>query len=340
MHAVRFHQQGPPDVLQLEELPDPVPGHGEVLLNVRAASINHLDIWVRRSLPRIPVPRIPGADAAGIVAALGPGVQGLSVGDAVLIDPGTSCGACPRCFEGEHSLCDRFGIYGESFDGTYRDALVVPAVNCFAFPERWSFAEAAAFPLVALTSWRMCLSRGKLRPGENVLILGAAAGVGVMSIQIAKMVGCRVIATASTAAKRELCASLGADEVIDYSIDGWEKEVRALCPGGPDVTIDYVGPTTWGSSLKLTRAGGRILTCGATTGPVAKTSLTHVFFRQLSIVGSTMGARSDLREALRAAELGQLRPILSRTLPLADAAEGHRLIEERAVPGKLVLEMD
>ena len=338
MKAIRFHQQGPPDVLVLDDLPDPVPGPGEVLLDVRAASVNHLDIWVRRSLPRIPVPRIPGADAAGVVAALGPGVDGLSVGDPVLIDPGTSCGACPRCFEGEHSLCSRFGIYGESFDGTYRDRLVVPAVNCFAFPESWSFAQAAAFPLVALTSWRMCLSRGQLRPGETVLIFGAAAGVGVMCIQIAKMAGCRVIAAASTQAKRELCASLEADEVIDYSKDGWEKQIRGLCPGGVDVSIDYVGPTTWGSSLKLTRAGGRILTCGATTGPVAKTSLTQVFFRQLSIIGSTMGARSDLREALLAAERGHLKPVLSRTLPLVEAAAAHQLIEDRAVLGKLVLE--
>lgn len=339
MKAIRFHQQGPPDVLVLEELPDPVPGHGEVLLDVRAASVNHLDIWVRRDLPRIPVPRIPGADAAGVVAALGPGVEGLSVGDPVLIDPGTSCGACPRCFEGEHSLCRHFGIYGESFDGTYRDRLVVPAVNCFSFPQAWSFAEAAAFPLVALTSWRMCISRGRLAPGETVLILGAAAGVGVMCIQIAKMIGCRVIATASTEAKRALCASLGADEVVDYTAAGWEKQVRGLCPGGVDVCVDYVGPTTWGSSLKLTRAGGRVLTCGATTGPVAKTSLTHVFFRQLSIIGSTMGARSDLREALRAAELGHLEPVLGHTLPLRDAARAHQLIEDRAVLGKLALEV-
>jgi len=339
MQAIRFHQQGPPDVLVLDELPDPAPGLGEVLLDNKAASVNHLDIWVRRSLPRIPVPRVPGADAAGVVAALGPGVEGLSIGDRVLIDPGTSCGACPRCFEGEHSLCDRFGIYGESFDGTYCSKLVVPAVNCFCFPDAWSFAEAAAFPLVALTSWRMCVSRGRLRPGETVLILGAAAGVGVMCIQIAKMVGCRVLAAASTEAKRELCAALGADEVIDYAAEGWEKRVRGLCPGGVDVTVDYVGPTTWGSSLKLTRTGGRVLTCGATTGPVAKTSLTHVFFRQLSIIGSTMGARSDLREALRAAERGHLKPVLGRTLPLAEAAEAHRLIEDRAVLGKLVLEI-
>ena len=338
MRAVRFHKQGPPEVLKLEELPDPTPGHGEVLLDVHAAGVNHLDIWVRRDLPRIPVPRIPGADAAGVVSAVGPGVQGLSVGDRVLIDPGTSCGACARCAEGEHSLCQRFGIYGESFDGTYCSRLVVPAVNCFTFPEAWSFAEAAAFPLVALTSWRMCISRGRLHPGETVLIPGAAAGVGVMCIQIAKMIGCRVIAAASTKAKRDLCASLGADEVIDYTADGWEKQVRGLSPDGIDVTIDYVGPATWGSSLKLTRTGGRILTCGATTGAVAKTSLTHVFFRQLSIVGSTMGARKDLREALRAATLGHLRPVLDRTLPLADAAGAHRLIEDRAVLGKLVLE--
>jgi len=339
MRAVRFHQQGPPSVLAVEEVDDPIPGPGEVLIDVAAAGVNHLDIWVRRDLPRIPTPRIPGADAAGTVAALGEGVSGIALGDRVLVDPGLSCGACRRCFEGEHSLCTSFKILGESCDGTYCSKLVVPAVNCHPIPSEWSFAEAAAFPLVALTAWRMCVSRGRLRPTETVLILGAAAGVGVMCIQIAKMIGCRVIATASTEAKRALCSSLGADVVVDYTQDGWEKQVRAAAGGKVDVTIDYVGKTTWPSSLKLTRNGGRVLTCGATTGDASAAGLSHIFFRQLSIIGTTMGARSDLAEALAAAERGLLRPVLHSVLPLAEAARAHQLIEDRAVLGKLVLEV-
>ncbi|MCP4873216.1 MAG: zinc-binding dehydrogenase [Proteobacteria bacterium] len=339
MRAIRFHEQGPPSVLRLDEVDDPNPGPGEVLLDVAAAGVNHLDIWVRRDLPRIPVPRIPGADAAGTVAALGEGVTGIEVGDKVLIDPGLSCGTCRRCFEGEHSLCSSFKILGESCNGTYCSKLAVPAVNCHPIPEGWTFVQAAAFPLVALTAWRMCISRGRLRPGETVLILGAAAGVGVMCIQIAKMVGCRVIATASTEAKRELCAALGADITIDYTADGWEKQVRAAAGGKVDVTIDYVGGATWGSSLKLTRNGGRVLTCGATTGDATAAGLSHIFFRQLEIIGSTMGARSDLAEALVAANRGDLKPVLDGVLPLAEAARAHQLIEDRGVLGKLVLEV-
>ncbi|HCP48198.1 MAG TPA: alcohol dehydrogenase, partial [Deltaproteobacteria bacterium] len=184
MKVVRFHEQGPPDVLRYEEAEDPTPGPGEVLLDVRAASVNHLDIWVRRQIPGVSLPRTPGADAAGVVAELGEGVTGLDVGDRVLLLPGTSCGDCLRCQEGEPTLCRHYGIYGESFDGTYCSRLVAPAANCLPIPEAWDFAQAAAFPLVAVTSWRMCMVRGGLKEGENVLILGAAGGVGALCIQV------------------------------------------------------------------------------------------------------------------------------------------------------------
>lgn len=340
MRAVRFHEQGPPSVLQVDEVLAPTPGPGEVLLDVKAASVNHLDIWVRRQLPRIPLPRIPGADAAGVVAALGAGVTGIDVGDRVLIDPGISCGHCDRCIQGEASLCRTYGIQGESCDGTYVDQKVVHQRAVLPLPAGWSFAEGAAFPLVALTAWRMLMVRGGLRPPETVLILGAAAGVGVMCIQIAKLAGCRVLATASTQAKRDLCESLGADHVLDYTAEGWQREVRGLAPGGVDVTVDYVGKTTWRDSIKLTRAGGRIVTCGATTGHDPSAELTHVFFRQLSVIGSTMGSRADLEACLRAASRGQLRPVLDGTMPLEKAWVAHQRIEDRAVLGKLVLTME
>ncbi len=342
MRAIRFHEQGPPEVLRLERIAPPAPpGRGEVLLEVRAASVNHLDIWVRRSLPNIPLPRIPGADAAGVVLQVGPGVTGVRPGQRVLIDPGFTTEDTIEVLRGEPSLSKAYGILGESCDGTYCERLVVPARSCLPIPAGWSFAQAAAFPLTALTAWRMCVVRGQLRPGEDVLILGAAAGVGVLCIQIAKLAGCRVIAAASTRAKLDLCASLGADELIPYADVNWVSEARRLTGGrGVDVTIDYVGKTTWAGSLRATRAGGRILTCGATTGHDPTTDLRQVFFRQLSIIGSTMGSTADLAAALKLAGEGRLEPVLSEVLPLAEAARAHRLIEERAVLGKVVLEME
>jgi len=340
VHAVRFHEQGPPSVLQLDDVPDPSAGPGEVLLDVRAAGINHLDIWVRRTLPDIPVPRIPGADAAGVVAALGEGVSGLAVGDRVLIDPGLSCGTCLTCHRGEPTLCRQYKILGESCNGTYCTRLAIPAQNCLPIPDGWSFAQAAAFPLTALTAWRMLVVRGRLAPGEDVLVLGGAAGVGVMCIQIAKALGCRVIATASTEEKRALCRDLGADLAVDYTEGDWPRQVKAATGRrGVDLTVDYIGKTTWKGSLRATAAGGRIVTCGATTGHDPIEDLRHVFFRQLSIIGSTMGSRADLVSALTQARAGRLNPVIDRVLPLAEAAAAHQRIEDRAVLGKLVLEM-
>jgi len=341
MQAIRFHRQGPPEVLQLEDIPEPSsPGPGEVLIEVRAAGVNHLDVWCRREVPGIPLPRIPGADASGVVRALGQGVTSVQPGDSVLIDPGFSCGSCEACRRGEASLCPSYGILGESCDGTYRELITVRADACHPLPKGWSFAEAAAFPLVATTAWRMCVRKGQFKAGETVLILGAAAGVGVLCIQIAKMMGCRVIATASSPAKRALCAELGADHCIDYSAEGWTREVRALTDKrGVCATIDYIGKTTWKDSLRLTKSGGRILTCGATTGRDPVSDLNHIFFRQLSILGSTMGDPSDLQAALQAARAGDLRPVLDRTLPLSEASTAHQLIEDRQVLGKLVLEV-
>jgi len=341
VRAIRFHHQGPPSVLQLDEVPPlPPPGPGEVRLEIHSASVNHLDIWVRRELPGVSLPRIPGADAAGVVSEVGPGVSSVGIGDRVLIDPGFTTGPSEQEARGNPSLSPHYKILGESCDGTYRDELVLEAKRCLPIPAGWSFEQAAAFPLTALTAWRMCMTQGQLKPGETVLILGAAAGVGVMCIQIAKLAGCRVLAAASTPEKRALCDALGADELIPYTDLDWVKETRRLTGGaGADVTIDYVGKTTWKRTIRATRAGGRILTCGATTGHDPVTDLRHVFFRQLSILGSTMGSTADLQAALRVARRGQLRPVVDQTLPLTDAARAHELIEGRAVLGKVVLSM-
>tara|TARA_Y100001968_G_C19443994_1_gene764210 strand:- start:234 stop:1274 length:1041 start_codon:yes stop_codon:yes gene_type:complete len=341
MQAIRFEHQGPPEVLHLCELPDPVPGPGQVLLEVHAASVNHLDIWVRRELPGVQLPRIPGADAAGMVCAVGEGVSSPGPGTRVLLNPGYGCGSCARCDEGETSLCRRYHILGESGDGTYCSKLVVAAEQCLPVPQDWSFEEAAAFPLVAITSWRMCVTRGALRAGEKVLILGASGGVGAMCVQLARHRGCQVIATASTEEKLALCRRLGAEYTVNYSDSDWPRRVRELAGrGGVDVTIDCVGKATWQQSLRLTRAGGRILTCGATTGHDPVEDLRHIFFRQLSVIGSTMGSRQDLEAALAVAAQGEISPVIHRVLPLSQAARAHQLIEDRAVLGKIVLVPD
>lgn len=339
MRAVRFHRQGPPECLQVDTIDDPHPGPGEVRVAIAAVGVNHLDVWTRREIPGVTLPRIPGADAAGTVAELGPGVTGLQVGDRVLLDPGLSCGSCRRCVEGDASLCATYRILGESCDGTYCEQIAVPARNCVPVPAGWSWAEAASFGLVALTAWRMCITRGRLTAGEDVLVLAGAAGVGVMCIQIARLAGCRVIATASTEAKRQLCRDLGADEAIDYTADGWTRRCKQLAPGGFDAVVDYVGAATWRDSIRLTRSGGRILTCGATTGGAPSAELQHVFFRQLSVIGSTMGSRADLEAALGLARRGLLRPVVGDVLPLAEAAEAHRRLEAREAAGKLVLQV-
>lgn len=344
MRAIRFHHQGPPSVLQLDDIAPPEPGPGELLIEVRAAGVNHLDIWTRRSLPHVRMPRVPGADAAGVVVALGPGVAGRAgtpaLGARVVIDPGQGCGRCERCWTGEPTLCRSYGIRGESGDGTYTERIVVAADAALPFPDAWTFAQAASFPLVAMTAWRMIVERGRVRAGETVVVLAAAAGVGVLAIQILRHAGCKVIAGASTDEKRDLAASLGAHEVFDYTTADWPKEIRQRTGGaGADVVIDYVGKRTWAGSQRALRPGGRLLTCGATTGHDPNEDLRQIFFRQLEVIGSTMGSRADLARCLRLASDGALRPVLARTLPLEAAEQAHALIEDRAVAGKIALEV-
>jgi len=340
MDAITFHQHGGPDVLKLETMPDPTPGLGEAVVEVKAAAINHLDIFVRRGIPghTLPLPHIPGSDGAGVIAAIGPGVTGLAVGDRVVINPGIGCDTCEFCVEGEPSLCARYRIMGEQFAGAYAQYVAMPSRNLLPMPPHLSFPDAAALPLTLLTAWRMMITRGHIQPGEDVLILGAGSGVGVMAIQIAKMAGARVFATASTEEKRARASQLGADVVIDPAEAPLQRTIRALTDKrGVDVVVDYVGEATWLSSLKSLRNGGRLLTCGATSGFAPQEDLRHIFFRQLQIIGSTMGSRRDLEQGLKAVARGFIRAVVHQTLPLADAREGQRLLEQREAFGKVVL---
>ena len=340
MKAVLFHEHGGPEVLKYEDAPDPKPGRGDVLIEVKATSINHIDIFLRRGMPgvRVPLPKIAGCDAAGIIKEVGPDVSGLKPGDRVTINPGISCGHCEFCASGFGSQCTTYAMVGEHIDGAYAQLLRVPAHIVLPIPDSLSFEEAAAAPLVFLTAWSMMVAKGDIRPGEDVLILGAGAGVGTAAIQIAKLVGCRVIATASTDEKLARAKQLGADILINYRKEEFDKRVRDITnKRGVDVVIDYIGADTWVQSLRSARKGGRVLTCGATTGFAPQTDLRHIFYRQVRVIGSTMGSHKEFMDVMKCIFRGQLKPIIDRVLPLSEAGQGHQLIEKREVFGKIVL---
>jgi NADPH:quinone reductase-like Zn-dependent oxidoreductase len=275
---------------------------------------------------------------AGVVAEVGPGVSHFAVGDRVLANPGIACGGCEYCHQGETSLCLEYAILGEHTDGCWVERVVLPASNLHSIPPAMTFEEAAAVPLVFLTAWRMLVSRARLRPGEDILVLGAGSGVGSAAIQIATLLGARVFATASTAEKRARALDLGASEVIDYTRGPFDKEIRRLtAKRGVDVVVDHVGAETWPQSLRSLARNGRLVTCGATSGFEATTDLRHVFFRQLQILGSTMGTRREMTEVVRAFARGQLKPVVDSVFTFADAAAAMRKLEARDVFGKIVL---
>jgi NADPH:quinone reductase-like Zn-dependent oxidoreductase len=340
MKAVVFHEHGGPEVLRYEDVADPLPGRGEVVIEVRATSINHIDIFLRRGMPglTVPLPKIAGSDASGVIRELGPEVSGLKIGQRVTINPGISCGRCEFCSAGFASQCVSYHMVGEHSDGAYSELVKVPAHIVLPIPDSLSFEDAAAAPLVFLTAWSMMVSKGKIRPGEDILILGAGAGVGTAAIQIAKMTGCRVFATASNDQKLEEARKLGADFLINYKKDEFDKKIREITnKRGVDVVVDYIGADTWVRSLRSARRGGRVLTCGATTGFAPQTDLRQIFFRQVQVIGSTMGSHREFLDVMKCVFRGQLKPVIDRVLPLKDARKGHELIEQRAIFGKIVL---
>jgi NADPH:quinone reductase-like Zn-dependent oxidoreductase len=311
-----------------------------VRVRVRASGLNHLDTWVRRGVPghRFPLPMIPGCDGAGTVDAVGPGVTSVAPGDEVVLAPGLSCGACRECSEGRDHLCAQYGILGETRNGTNAELVTLPAVNALRKPAGLGFEEAAAVPLAFLTAWTMLIDRAGLRAGETVLVLAAGSGVGSAAVQIARLHGATVVATASSEAKREAALRLGAHHVLDHSAPDWGKQLWALTERrGVDVAFEHVGAPTFATSLRSLRKGGRLVTCGATAGFEVTIDLRLVFFKSLSVLGSTMGSRGTLHRILRLVAEGALKPVVDRVLPLDQVAEAHRLMGERAQFGKLVL---
>ena len=294
MKAVVFSKHGGPEVLHVAEVADPRPRADEVLVRVRACSINHLDLWVRKGIPgvEIPMAHIPGSDIAGEIAAVGELVNDVHVGEKVVLAPGISCGHCHACLAGDDNLCRKYTLFGYLVDGGCAELVKSPARNVFPMPESLSFDEAAAVPLVFLTAWHMLVTRARLQPGEEILILGGGSGVGSAGIQIAKMLGGRVIATVGTEEKVEKAKALGADHVVLHSQTGWQADVKRLTHKhrGVDVVFEHVGTATWDHSLASLATGGRLVTCGATTGYDARLDLRFLFSRHLSVLGSYMGS--------------------------------------------------
>jgi len=340
MKAIALRGHGGPEAVKLEDLPDPVAGPGEVVVAVKAAALNHLDIWVRTGWQGLKLawPHVLGSDVAGVIDSVGPGVSEVRPGDAVVVNPSLGCGRCERCLSGEENLCRRYAILGEHVSGGQAEKLAVPARNVLPKPANLSFEEAAAIPLTFMTAWHALVARARLRLGETVLVHAAGSGVGVAAVQIAKLHGARVIATAGSDAKLEKARALGADEVVNYETQDFVQEVRRLtAKKGVEVVFEHVGKKTWEKSILAAGIGGRIVTVGATTGYDPLTDLRHVFFRQLSILGSTMGTAAELVEVLRWVGEGKLRPVVDRVLPLADAVKGQGLLADRAQFGKIVL---
>jgi NADPH:quinone reductase-like Zn-dependent oxidoreductase len=338
--AVVFHQHGGPEVLTYTEAAEPGISAREVLVRVRACALNHLDLWVRGGLPNVPIPlpHIPGSDVAGEVAKIGADVTSVRVGQKVVLAPGVTCGKCSACLAGLDNRCRQFTNLGYLIDGGCAEFVRVPEVNCFPYPENLSFEEAAAVPLVFQTAWHMLLSRAELQPGEDVLILGAGSGVGAAAIQIAKFFGARVIATAGTDEKLEKARQLGADHTINHKTQKIRDQVRQItAKRGVDVVFEHVGTATWEDSLASLAPSGRLVTCGATTGYDAKIDLRFLFSRQLSLLGSYMGTKSELLTVLKLIAAGRLKPVVDRVFPLTEAAAAHTYLESGAQFGKVVL---
>lgn len=342
MRCVVVREHGGFDRLLLEERPVPEPAPGQVRVRMRAVGLNHLDTWVRRGVAghTFPVPLISSSDGAGVVDACGAGVTGVREGDEVVVLPGLSCGACEACQSGADNLCRDYHILGESCDGTAADYVCLPAANVAPKPATLDMEQAASVCLVFQTAWNMLVRRAELRPGETVLVHAGLSGVGSAAVQIAKALGAQVIATAGTAAKCARVAALGADHVIDYTAADFVDEVRRLTgKAGVQVVFEHVGEATFQGSVKCLSRGGRLVTCGATTGGNVSLSLHQVFFKSLSILGSTMGQKGDLRAILRMFEQGRFGAVVDRVMPLEQVGEAHRLLEERAVMGKVVLSL-
>ncbi len=340
MRAIAFERHGGPEVLQAMDLPDPPLRADEVRVEVKACGINHLDLWVRRGLPGLAVemPHVLGNDVVGVAAEVGALVGHVKPGDRVLVLPTLSCGVCPACFAGDDNLCRFHDVLGRRRNGGYAERVVVPGVNCLPYPDDLPWEQAAAVPLVFLTAWHMLSGRARVRPGEDVLVIGASGGVGSAAVQVAKLLGARVIATAGSRERAERARALGADDVLDHSTEDVAARARELTGRkGVEVVAEHVGGPVFEKAVAALARNGRLVTCGDTIGNRATLDLDLLFGRHLSLLGSWMGRRSEMLEVLAHVRAGRLRPVLDTVMPLAEARRAHERIEAREMFGKVVL---
>lgn len=341
MKAVTFHGHGGPEQLAYETVPAPTIGAGEVLIRVKACALNHLDIWVRQGIPsyQISLPHISGCDISGIIEqVIPPHPRHLSRGQAVLVSPGLSCGQCPVCEAGQENLCSQFQVVGAQVDGGYAEFVKVPAMNVLPIPVGVTFEQAAAFPLVSVTAWHMLMTLAKVKRGETVLVMGAGSGVGSMAVQMANLIGARTFGTVGSDNKVEKAKMLGAEAVFNHSTDHIATSVKKLTDGrGVDVVIEHIGERVWEQCIQAMANGGRLVTCGATTGGQLSLDARYLFSRQLTIMGSYLGTRAELVRAVDHMAAGALRPVIDSVYPLQEARAAQVRMLDRQVFGKIVL---
>jgi NADPH:quinone reductase-like Zn-dependent oxidoreductase len=339
MRAAIFHEHGGPEVVRIERIARPRPGPGEVLVQVRASAMNHLDLWVRRGIPiETTMPHIGGCDIAGVIAEVGDGVDASRVGERVVINPSLYCGRCRDCLRGEESQCATFRIFGEHTDGGFTEFVAMEASHVYAIPDEMPFEEAAAIPISYMTAWRALVGRARLQPGEDVLVIGASGGTALAAVQIGRLLGARVFAVTKGAEKVERIRELGADVVFDRAATDWAAALyKETGKRGVDVVVENVGTPTWTGSVRSLARGGRLVTYGATAGPRVELDLRVVFWKQLQVIGTTMASRAEFEDLLRVIFAGRLRPVVDTVLPLDDARAAHERLEAGGQIGKIVL---
>jgi NADPH:quinone reductase-like Zn-dependent oxidoreductase len=340
MRAVVFDRTGGPEVLELREVSDPQPGPDEVVVEVKACGMNHLDLWIRSGAIQLEVemPHILGCDIVGVARQVGAAVRHVKPGDPVLVLPTLSCGVCPRCLAGDDNLCRHYDLIGRKRNGGYAERVAVPGANCLPYPENLEWTQAAAIPVVFLTAWHMLVARAQLAPGEDCLVIGAGSGVGSVAVQLARMLGARVIATAGSAEKLDKAKALGAHDVIDHRTADVAAEVRRLtAKKGVEVVLEHVGGKVFESCVAALARNGRLVTCGATIGNRVTLDLNLLFGRHLTLLGSWMGRRGELVRVLEFVRAGRLVPVVDSVLPLERAREAHQRLESGGAFGKVVL---
>jgi NADPH:quinone reductase-like Zn-dependent oxidoreductase len=339
MRAAIFHEHGGPEVVRIEQVQRPRPGSGEVLVQVRASAMNHLDLWVRRGIPiETTMPHIGGSDIAGVIAEVGDGVDAARVGERIVINPSLWCGQCWACGRGEESMCVRFRILGEHTDGGFGEFVAAPADRVYRIPDEMAFEDAAAIPISYMTAWRALVSRAALKPGEDVLVIGASGGTALAAVQIARLMGARVFAVTKGAEKVQRIRELGADVVYDRAETDWSRAVfKDTDRRGVDVVVENVGAPTWSGSVRALANGGRLVTYGGTAGPKVELDLRGVFWRQIQVIGTTMASRGEFEDLLRVIFAGRLRPVVDTVMPLDDARAAHERLEAGGQIGKIVL---